>query len=155
VAVNPALVEFAGTVTVLGTVTAELLLDRFTISPSPCAGAVNVTVHASAPAPVMVPLPQYSALTAAEPVPAVPVPLKVITGKPVVDESLATVSCPVAVPAAAGMNCTFRLYVSPAPTVTGRLLVPTMEKDCPLRLSWAIWTGAEPLFKSETVVLAV
>ncbi len=30
---NPALVAPAGTVTVFGTVTAELLLDRFTISP--------------------------------------------------------------------------------------------------------------------------
>ena len=39
--------------------------------------------------------------------------------------------------------------------MTGRLLEPTSEKDCPLNLSWAIWTGAEPLFKSETVVLAV
>ena len=35
------------------------------------------------------------------------------------------------------------------------LLVPTMEKDCPVRSSWIISTGAELPFESETVVLAV
>jgi hypothetical protein len=102
--VNPALVAFAGTVTVLGTVTAELLLDRLTISPPTGAAAVSVTVHAPAPDPVTAPLLQYSALNAAEPVPVVPVPLRLITGGAVVDELLAIVSCPVAVPAAAGLN---------------------------------------------------
>src|ERR1035437_4386846 len=58
VAVNPTLVAFAGTVTVLGIVTAELLLDRFTVSPSPEAGAVSIIVHASVPDPVMTPLLQ-------------------------------------------------------------------------------------------------
>jgi hypothetical protein len=104
VAVNPALVAFAGTVTVLGTVSAELLLDRFTVSPSLGAEAVSVTVHASVPGPVMAPLLQYSALNAAVPVPVVPVPLRVITGVAAVAESLAIVSCPVAVPAVAGLN---------------------------------------------------
>jgi hypothetical protein len=107
--VNPALVAFAGTVTVLGTVTAELLLDKFTVSPSPEAGAVSVTVHASVPDPVKTPLLQFSALNAAEPVPVVPVPLRVITGVPVVEDLVAIVSCPVAVPAAAGLNCKFKL----------------------------------------------
>jgi hypothetical protein len=92
VAVNPALVAFVGTVTVLGTVTAELLLDRFTISPSPGAAAVSVKVHASVPGPVMAPLLQYSALNAAEPVPVVPVPLRLITGVPVLEELLTRVS---------------------------------------------------------------
>jgi hypothetical protein len=104
VAVNPALVAFAGTVTVLGTVTAELPLDRFTLSPPLGAAAVSVTVHASVPDPVMVPLLQYSALNAAELVPIVPVPLRVITGVAVVEESVATINCPVAVPAATGLN---------------------------------------------------
>jgi len=109
VAVNSALVAFAGTVTVLGTVTAELLLDRFTTSPPPGAAAVSVRVHASVPDPVMAPLLQYNPLNAAEPMPAVPVPLNVITGKCFVEESLASVSCPVAAPGAAGLNCKFRL----------------------------------------------
>jgi hypothetical protein len=109
VAVNPTLTAFAGTVTVLGTVTAELLLDRFTTSPSPGAADVSVTVHASVPDPVRDPLLQYSAPNAAEPVLVAPVPLKLITAAPVVEELVAIVSCPVAVPAVAGSNCTFRL----------------------------------------------
>ncbi len=107
---NPTLGAFAGTVTVLGTVTAELLLDRFTVSPSLGAEAVRVTVQASVPDPnIMAPLLQFSALNAAEPVPVVPVPLRVITGVPVVEDLVAIVSCPVAVPAAAGLNCKFKL----------------------------------------------
>jgi hypothetical protein len=109
VAVNSALVAFAGTVTVLGTLTAESLLDRFTVNPSPGAASVSVTQHAFVPDPVMAPLLQYSALNAADPVPVVPVPLRFITGVPVVEELLAMVSCPVAAPATAGMNCTFKL----------------------------------------------
>jgi hypothetical protein len=105
--VNPALVAFAGTVTVLGTVTAELLLDRFTVNPSPGAASVSVTLHASVPAPVMVPLLQDSALNAASA--SVPVPLMLITGVPEVEELLAIVNCPVAVPTAAGLNCTLKL----------------------------------------------
>jgi hypothetical protein len=107
--VNPALTAPAGTVTVLGTITAELLLDRFTISPPLGADVVSVTVQTSVPNPVMAPLLQDSALNAAEPVPVVPVPLKLITGVPDVEELLATVNCPVAVPAAAGLNCTFKV----------------------------------------------
>ena len=109
VAANPALVAFGGTVTVLGTVTAELLLDRFTVNPSLDAGAVSVTVQTSVPDPVKAPLLQYSVLNAVETVPVVPVPLRAITGVPSVEESVAIVSCPVAVPAAAGLNCTLRL----------------------------------------------
>jgi hypothetical protein len=109
VAVNPALAVPAGTVTVLGTVTAELLLDRLTVNPPLVAAAVSVTVQASVPAPVMAPLLQDSALNAAEPVPVVPVPLKLITGVPDVEELLAIVNCPVDVPMVAGLNCTFKV----------------------------------------------
>jgi hypothetical protein len=94
---------------VLGTVTAALLLDRFTISPPFGAEVVSVTVQASVPDPVMAPLLQDNALNAAEPVPVVPVPLKLITGVPDVEELLAIVNCPVAVPATAGLNCTFKV----------------------------------------------
>jgi hypothetical protein len=90
-------------------VTAELLLDRFTISPPLGAALLSVTVQASVPDPVMAPLLQDNALNAAEPVPVVPVPLKLITGVPEVEELLATINCPVAVPAPAGLNCTFRV----------------------------------------------
>jgi hypothetical protein len=55
VAVNPALVAPAGTVTDAGTVTALLLLERLTASPPVPAAAESVTVHASVPEPVMDP----------------------------------------------------------------------------------------------------
>jgi hypothetical protein len=105
--VNPALVAPAGTVTVLGTVTAALLLDRSTIRPPLGAEAVSPTVQAFVPDPVMAPLLQDNAFNAAESVPDVPVPLKVITGVPEVE--VAIVNCPVAVPTASGLNCTFRV----------------------------------------------
>lgn len=52
VAVNPALVALAATVTEDGTVTDVLLLESPTLNPLLPAGAFNVTVQASAPAPV-------------------------------------------------------------------------------------------------------
>jgi hypothetical protein len=84
--VNPALVAPAGTVTVLGTVTAELLLVRFTISPPLGAAVLSVTVQASVPDPVTVPLLQDSAFNAVGA--AVPVPLRVITAELPVEELL-------------------------------------------------------------------
>ena len=87
---NAALVAFAGTDTVLGTVTAELLLDRLTLSPPLGAAAVSVKVHASVPDPVMAPLLQYSALSAVGA--AVPVPLRLTTAVLLVDELLVMVS---------------------------------------------------------------
>jgi hypothetical protein len=53
VAVNAALVAFAGTVTEAGTLTAELLLDRVTVSPLLGATAVKFTARATVPDPVM------------------------------------------------------------------------------------------------------
>jgi hypothetical protein len=60
--VNPALVAFAATVTVAGTVTAALLLARLTLTPLYPAGKLRVTVQLSLPDPVMDALPQESAL---------------------------------------------------------------------------------------------
>ena len=39
--------------------------------------------------------------------------------------------------------------------MTGRLLGLAREKDCPVRLSWVIWAGAELPFTRETAALAV
>lgn len=150
---NPALASPAGTVIVLGVFTAELPLDRFTVKPPPGAAAVNVTVHASVPAPVILPLLHDSMLRVAGG--AVPVPLRPITAVPLVVELLVTVSCPVAELSTAGSNCTFNLEVSPAAKVTARLLGPTTENDCPMRLTWVIVTGSELPFESRTVLLAV
>ena len=66
VAENPALVAFAGTVTVAGTATAALLLAKLTIKPLLAAPVVRVTEQASLPAPVRDALPQEIALNAAE-----------------------------------------------------------------------------------------
>jgi hypothetical protein len=55
----------AGTITVAGTVTAALLLDRLTTRPPLGAAVFSVTVQASVPAPVMDPMLQVKALNAA------------------------------------------------------------------------------------------
>jgi hypothetical protein len=93
VAVKAALVAFAGTVTVAGTVTAMLLLERLILRPPLGAAALSVTVQASVPAPVMDALLQEIPLNAAEtPVAAVPVPLRAIVAVPLVEELLVMVS---------------------------------------------------------------
>ena len=92
VAVNPALVAFAGTTIDAGTVTAVLLLDRLTLRPPLGAAASSVTMQASVPDPVMDALLQKSALNAAAGVDAMPVPLRLITNLALVDELLAMVN---------------------------------------------------------------
>jgi hypothetical protein len=90
VAVNPALLALAGTTTVAGTVTAALLLVKPTLKPPLPAAVVSVTVHASLPAPVSDALLQDNALNAAGT--AVPVPVRLTTAVPFVDELLWMVS---------------------------------------------------------------
>jgi hypothetical protein len=112
VAVNPALVAVAGTITVEGIVTAALLLEKLTLRPPEGAAALNVTVQASVPDPVMETLLQKSALNT-----GMPVPLKLMGGVPLIGglltltELLTMVSCPVAVPAVLGLNCTLSVAV--------------------------------------------
>lgn len=93
VAVKLALAALAGTVTVAGTTTAALLLDRPTASPPLPDGEVSVTVQASVPGPVIDALLQVSALNA--PATVVPVPLRLIAAVGLVEELLETVSMPV------------------------------------------------------------
>ena len=64
-ALNPELVALAGTVTVVGTVTAPLLLDRLTLSPPLGAAPLSVTVHASVTDPVIDALLQERVLNVA------------------------------------------------------------------------------------------
>jgi hypothetical protein len=90
VAVNPALVAFAATVTEAGTVTAALLLARLTVKPPLPAAALSVTVQLSLPAPVIDALLQERALNT--PAPAPPVPVRLITAVALVDELLWIVS---------------------------------------------------------------
>ena len=107
VAEKLAVVAPAATVIEVGTVTAALLLDKLTAVPPLAAAALRVTEQESVAGPTTEPLVQVKALTegAAE----APVPLKLTTALPLVAESLAIVSWPVAAPAAAGLNCTLRL----------------------------------------------
>jgi hypothetical protein len=62
VAVTVALVALAGTVSVAGSATIALLLDRLTLSPPLGAAALKVTVQESVPGPVMDALLQESAV---------------------------------------------------------------------------------------------
>jgi hypothetical protein len=67
VAENPTLEELAGTVTIDGTVTAELLLARLRSTPPLPAGPFSVTVQESVAAPVIEEVAQVSELTVASP----------------------------------------------------------------------------------------
>lgn len=89
-AVNPALVALVGTITVVGTVTAALLLLNPKLTPPLPAAEFRVTVQLSLPAPVSEVLLQETELNV--PATAVPVPLSPITAVPLVDESLWIVS---------------------------------------------------------------
>jgi hypothetical protein len=134
VAVNEALVAFAGTVTVVGTATAALLLDKLTHSPPPGAAAFSVTVQASVPAPVIDPLPHDTALNAAAPTD--PVPLRLIASevplRPLL--LLVIVNCPVAAPATAGSKTTLNVTAWPGFSVTGKL-APDTEKPAPVSVA--------------------
>ena len=104
VAVKVALVCPSGTLTVGGTVTDALLLDRPTVTPPLAAAAFKVTMQLSVPGPVITPLAQFTALGT-----GMPVPLKLTAVEDPFDASLVTVNCPVSAPAAPGLNCTLRL----------------------------------------------
>ncbi len=93
------LIAPAATVTDAGTVTAVLLLARFTTSPPLAGAALSVTEQASVPVPVIEVLVQEKALSTGTPVPARPIALEAPD-----EELLARVSVPAAAPAAAGSN---------------------------------------------------
>jgi hypothetical protein len=101
-AVNPALVAPAGTVTEAGTVTARLLLARFTVCPPLAAAAFKVTVQLSTPVPVQDVLPQISPLNPAVVLAVSPVPRRLTCVAPLGDALLTIVSCPFAAPCEAG-----------------------------------------------------
>jgi hypothetical protein len=101
VAVKLALVAPAPTVTVEGTVTAELLLVRPTTAPPLAAAAFNETVHESVPAPVIDELVHDTALGV-----GMPVPLKSTVAVAPEVALLEIVKVPEAAPAAVGANFT-------------------------------------------------
>jgi hypothetical protein len=99
VAVKAALVAPLGTIMDAGTVTALLLLLRFTLRPPLFAGKVRLTVQASVVAPVRELLVQETALSAAG---AWPVPLRLTVAVPPAVALLVMVRVPVTAPAAVG-----------------------------------------------------
>jgi hypothetical protein len=92
IAANSMLVALPGIVTVAGTVTAALLLDRLTLKPSLGAAALSATVHVSVPAPVMDSLLQESELSVAAVTAVTPVPLSAIVVVLLVEELLVMVN---------------------------------------------------------------
>ena len=137
VAEKPALAEPAATVTVEGTVTAELLLARFTVNPPVAAAAFSVTVQGSVPEPVIEPsVHERPART------GMPVPLRLTAFED--EESLAIMSCPVTAPATAGSNCTVNVAREPGFKVTGRVGVDTV-KPVPEMVAELMVTEAAPV----------
>jgi hypothetical protein len=125
VAVKLALVAPAGTVTEAGTLTAELLLASATANPPLAAAPFSVTVQLSVPAAENDPVAQLS-----PPSTGTPVPLKFTTIEVPVEELLARISCPVAVPEVNGSNCKLRVAVWPGFSVIGNP-PPEVEKPVP------------------------
>ena len=92
VARKVALAAPAATVTKAGTVTAVLLLERLTMNPPAGAAVFSVTVQASVPEPAIDALAQESAVNAAVPDAAVPVPLRAMASRPLAEELLVMVN---------------------------------------------------------------
>lgn len=141
VAVKFALVSPAGTVTDAGTVTAELLLERFTTSPPAGAPVLRFTVHRSEPAPMMVAWLQKSPASTAWIASPVPVRLMVVTPLPGASEAIEI--DPVAVPAAEGSNFASRVTAFPGFSDTGKP-GPAIEKPDPVTVAEVIERGAVP-----------
>jgi len=104
VAAKVALADPAGIVTVDGTETAALLLERPTATPPLAAAALSVTVQVSVPDPVMDELAHESAVRTGTPVPL----SEIVVVLPLV-ELLVSVIWPLSAPAMDGSNCTVRV----------------------------------------------
>jgi hypothetical protein len=162
--VNPTLVALAGTVTVAGTLTAALLVDRSTLCPPLPAAEVSFTVQASVPDPVMVELPHESELngpcvTVAELLP-LPCSFTVVVWEMILASAvksalevfapglgagmLVMVTSPRESASDSGLKTTLKLRVLPGARVTGILPCPTIEKKLLETDISVIWTGVEP-----------
>jgi len=137
VAVKLAVEEPAATAIELGTVTAELLLERPTVNPPLAAAVFKTTVQESVPAPAMDEFVHENAAST-----GTPVPLSDMVLEPPVDESLVNVNCPFAAPATEGSNCTVNDADWFGPSVSGKV-PPVMEKPAPETV--AEFTVTEPL----------
>jgi hypothetical protein len=106
VALNPALVAPAATVTLAGSVTDALLLASVTARPPVGAAAVSDTVQASVPAAVIVAFAQVKPLST--PAAASQVPLRLIVAVPFTAAVLTIISEPVTAPVVVGSKFTWR-----------------------------------------------
>jgi hypothetical protein len=134
VAVNVALVAPAATVTDAGTVTSALLLASVTVSPPDGAPAVSVTAQPAVPAPVIDPLVQVSELSvpaALDGAAATPVPLRLTVEELPSPALLVTVTAPLALPVAVGLNAAVSFSDPPAATVAGKAGSFVIEKPLP------------------------
>ena len=138
-ALKVALVAFDRTLTVEGTVTEELLLARFTVTPLPAAATFKVTVQASVPAPVSDALLQVRPVSI-----GMPVPVRVTVAELLPKELLARVSEPETAPAAVGSNCTVRVAVWFGASVSGNVAPETVKPD-PLIVAESTVTDAVPV----------
>ncbi|MGB6687460.1 MAG: hypothetical protein WBE76_06425 [Terracidiphilus sp.] len=127
-----------GTVTVAGTVTAELLLARLKLMPPLGAVPFSDTVHESVPAPVMDEFVQESALSV-----ATPVPLRLAVIVPPEEALLEIVSVPAA-PEIVGSNCTCSVAVWFGVKVTGNE-APETVKPVPVIVAELIVSVPLPL----------
>jgi len=155
VAVNPTLVALAGTVTELGTFTAPLLLERFTLIPPLGAAALNVTVQVSDPAPVIEALAQERALNVGKGVPeSAPLPCSLIFVAGLADVLVITLNSPTVSVDAFGLKWTLKVRDSPAATMMGSFAAPSIENDAFDNWSPATFTCSEPSFDKVTWALA-
>jgi hypothetical protein len=134
--------------TLTGTVTALLLLARFTVNPLLAAAAFSVTVQLSVPAPVIALLVQVSPLNT-----GTPVPLNATVVDVPVDELLVNATAPVADPAAVGTYSTVSVAVWLGFNVSGKL-APDIVNPAPLIAPSLTITGAVPVELSVTVCVA-
>jgi hypothetical protein len=143
VAEKLALEEPAGTVTVEGTETAELLLERLTVKPPVAAAAFSVTPQESVPEPVIDALVQVKPVST-----GTPVPLRLTAFED--EESLPIVSCPATAPAIEGSNCTVSWVEEPGLKVMGSVGGVTV-KPVPETVTELMVTAAAPVEFTVTV----
>jgi hypothetical protein len=151
VALKLALVALAGTVTLAGTATVALLLDRLTLSPLLPAGAFKFTVQASVPAADIDPLLHVRELNV--PGAEAPEPLIFTTTLPC-DELLAIVRIPVNELTELALNCRFSVVFCPGVRVTGVVMPEAVNSDPATEID-EIVTAAVPVAVSVTDCLAV
>ncbi len=145
-AANIALVAPAATVTDDGTVSAEVLLERFTARPPVGAKMLDITVHVSVPDPEICALAQLNPLSAAVWPDFDPLPWSLTVRDGVEELLVMTLKEAVESTASVGLKCTLRFRLLPPARFTGRVPWPSTVKDVSDVASCVIATDADPAF---------